>query len=247
MDLAKGMRWLALRRPTTWVSIVVVTVLAGGELEARERGGRRGKQPEESILDQLVRECKLSEAQQADVRAKIEARDGVLAEWDRENAEKMQAAEAAAKDARSGNDGDLKKSTSRELRELRTARDESATEAAAAILSVLEPEQKATWDGYLLYQATVARYRRAELSEEQSAKIRAACDVAAGEIGEIGEDSKAGKAKRAITDKLRWAVDIFVLTSEQREALSKRPSRKGKKGKREQDPGGVDGGPATEQ
>lgn len=225
---------------TRWLALPVVMVLAGGAVEAREKRGRRGKQPQESLLDQLVRECKLGEGQQADVRAKIKARDDVLAEWDRENAEKMQAAEAAAKDARSGNDADLKKSTSRELKELRAAREEAAADASAAVTAVLKPEQKAAWEGYLLYQSTIARYRRAELDEEQSKKIRAACTVAAEEIGEIGEDAKAGKAKRAITDKLRWAVDIFVLTSEQREALSKRPTRKGKKGKREEEPGGAD-------
>ena len=81
------------------------------------------------------------------------------------------------------------------------------------------------------------RYRRAELDEEQQKKIRDACEVAAKELGEVDQDSKPGKAQKAINDKLRWAIDVFVLTGEQREALTRKPTRKGKKGKRDQDPG----------
>ena len=231
-------------RSTRWLALLAVAVLAGGAAEARERRGRRGKEPEESILDQLVRECRLGEDQQAEVRTKIKARDEILAKWDNENAERMQAAETAAKDARAANDADKKKEASRTLRELRTEREESAGDAGAAVLKVLTPEQKAAWQGYLLYQSTAKRYRRAELNEEQSKKIRAACEVAAKELGEVDQDSKPGKAQRAINEKLRWAIDIFVLTGEQREALGRKPSRKGRKGKRDQEPGGADGGPA---
>jgi len=232
-----GMRWLA------WV--VMATVLAAGTLEARERGRRRGGEPEESLLDQLVRECKLTAKQQADVKAKIKARDDALAAWDKANAEKVQAAETAAKDARAQNDAEARKKASGELRALRTAREESAAEATAAVLAVLTPEQKAAWNGYQLYQSIAARYRKADLTEEQLAKIKAACAVAAKELGEIDDaDQKAKRAKRAVTDKLRWAIDVFVLTPEQREAVGKKPARRGRKREDEAPPAGADNKPA---
>ena len=219
----RAMRWLAL--------VAVVTVLGAGALDAREGRRRRGKEPPESLSDQLVRECKLTAKQQTDLKAKIKARDDALAAWDKANAEKVQAAETAAKDARAGGDADARKKASGEVRALKAAREESAAQATAAVFALLTPEQKAAWGGYQLYQTTVGRYRRAELTEEQLAKIKAACAVAAKDLGEIDEaDSKAKRAKRAVTDKLRWAINVFVLTPEQRETVGKRPARGGRQG-----------------
>ena len=218
-------------RTMRWLAIVMVTVLAGEALTARERGRRRGREPEESLFDQLVRECKLTANQQADAKEKLKAHEAALAAWDKANAQKVEAAETAAKDARAGGDADARKKTSGELRALRTAREESAAEAGAAVFTVLTPEQKATWNAYQLYKTIAARYRRAELTEEQSAKIRAGCAVACKELAEIDDaDPKAKKANREITNKLRWAIDVFVLTPEQREALARKPTGKGRKG-----------------
>lgn len=213
---------------------VVLTVLAGSALAAREGGRRRGRQPAESLLDQLVRECKLTDKQQADVKAKIKARDEALAKWDKANAQKVEAAEAAVKDARDKKDDDARKKASGELRALRTEREESAAEATAAVFAVLTAEQKAAWAGHELYQSIVGRYRRADLSEKQLAKVKSACAFAAKELGETGDDDRQAKrAKRGITDKLRWGIDVFVLTDEQREALAKPPERRGRKDKQE--------------
>jgi hypothetical protein len=214
--------------------VAVLTVLAGSALAAREGGRHRGKQPAESLFDQLVRECKLTEKQQADVKAKIKVRDEALAKWDKANGDKVQAAEAAGKDARDKKDDDARKKASGELRELRTAREESATEATAAVFAVLTAEQKAAWAGHELFQSIVGRYRRADLSDQQLAKIKSACAFAAKELGETGDDDRqANKAKRDITNKIRWGIDVFVLTDEQRETLAKPPQRRGKKDKQE--------------
>lgn len=214
--------------------VVVLAVLAGSALAAREGGRRRGRQPAESLFDRLVRECKLTEKQQADVKAKIKARDEALAKWDEANAQKVEAAEAAAKDARDKKDDDARKKASGELRELRTARDQSAAEATAAVFTVLTAKQKAAWAGHELYESVVGRYRRADLSDQQLAKVKSACTLAAKEIGEIDDDDhKANKAKRDITNKIRWGIDVFVLTDEQREALGKPPERRGGKDKQE--------------
>ena len=221
-----GMRRLAL--------VVAVTVLAGSAPAAREGGRRRGREPQMSLFDRLVRECKLTEKQQADVKAKIKVRDDALAAWDKANAEKVEAAEAAVKDARDKQDDDARKKASGELRALRTAREESGAEAAAAVLAVLTPDQKAAWAAHQLYQSIAARYRRAQLTQEQLAKVKSACAFAAREIGEIGDDvSRPERARREITNKLRWAINVLVLTPEQRETLARKPGRRGRKPKQE--------------
>jgi Spy/CpxP family protein refolding chaperone len=211
--------------------VAVLTTLAGSALAAREGGRGRGKQPAESLFDQLVRECKLTQKQQADVKAKIKVHDEALAKWDKANADKIQAAETALKDARDKKDDDARKKASGELKELRTARDESAAEATAAVFAILTAEQKVAWAGHELCQSIVGRYRRADLSDQQLAKIKSACTFAAKELGEAGDDDR--KAKRDITNKIRWGIEVFVLTDEQREALAKPPQRGGKKDKQE--------------
>lgn len=214
--------------------MAVLAVLAGSALAAREGGRGRGRQPAESLFDQLVRECKLTEKQQADVKAKVKALDEALAKWDEANAQKVQAAKDAAKTAREKKDDEARKTASGELRTLMTARKESAAEATAAVFTVLTAKQKAAWAGYELYQSIVGRYRRADLSDQQLAKVKSACAVAAKELGEAGDDDGRGKrAERDITNKLRWGIDVFVLTDEQREAMAKQPARGGKKDKQE--------------
>jgi len=222
-------------RSTRWFALALIVAGSVAVAEAGREGRRRGrgsKQPEVTLFDQLVRECKLTDKQQADVKAKIKARDDALAAWDKANAEKMQAAEAAAKEARANKDADARKKTSGELRALRKAREESAATATAAVLTVLTGEQKVSWAAYQLFQSTAGRYRRAELTEEQLARVKRACAFAAREIAEIDEsDSKARKAVGEVNKKLRWAIDALVLTDAQRQALSQAPGRRGGKAK----------------
>ncbi len=208
-------------RSTRWLPIVLVVIMAGAAFGQRE-GRRRGKEPAESLLEQLVRECKLSEKDQVAVKEKIAARDAVLAKWDKDNAEKVQAAEAAAKAARSGEDADAKTKAAAATRELKKARTETAATATEAVLTALTDEQKAVWSEYQLYQSTVGRYRRAELTDEQKAKIKTACTVAAKELAESEGEKKAA---RTIQGKLRWAIDVLVLTPDQRKTMTTKPQR----------------------
>jgi hypothetical protein len=211
------------------VFAVVLTGLVGGALGAKDENNRRrrGRKPQESLLDQIIGACKLTDKQQTAVKEKIKARDAVLATWDKTNAEKVQSAEAAAKDARGKQDAEARKTASAKLRELKTARREAGAQTTAAVLALLTPEQKTAWDACQLYKSTVARYRKAELTEEQLGKVKIACAAAAKEIGEIDEsESKPRKILNAINKKLRWAIDVLVLTPPQREALARKPAPK---------------------
>jgi len=211
------------------VFAAVLTVLASAAPAARDdnRGRRRGRKPQESLLEQLVGECKLTDKQQTAIKEKIKARDAALAAWDKTNAEKVRAAETEAKEAREKQDADARKTASAKLRELKTERNEAGAKTTAAVLALLTPEQKTAWNAFLVYKSTVARYRKAELTEEQLAKVRVACAAASKEIGEIDEnESKPRKISNEINKKLRWAIDVLVLTPQQREAIAKKPAPK---------------------
>ncbi len=193
-----------------FVVLGAALLLTGSVASAQQRD------KDEGLFDQLVRECKLTEDQQAAVKEKIKARDEALAAWDRENAEKMQAAKDAAKEAASKGDDEAKKKAGADMKALRTARDEAGAETTKAILAVLTDEQKAVWKSYELYLATSSRYRKAGLTEDQQAKIRAVCAIVQKEIDEAGDDSKA---VRELANRLRWGIEVFILTPEQRQAV----------------------------
>ena len=212
------------------VMVMIIAALTCGAIAARDGQRRRGKQPQESLQDALIRECKLTDKQFTAVKAKIKALDAALAAWDKANAEKVQAAAAASKEARSGADADKKKQAMGATRALKTARQEAGAEATAAVLDALTPDQKTAWGGYQLYKSLAGRYRRAELTEDQQAKVKIACRFAAKDIAAIDpDDSKAKKAKGEVTKKLQWAINALVLTPEQRKTLASQPQRGGKK------------------
>lgn len=215
----RGLKWFAL--------VVALAVLVAASVEAAERGGRRGrgKEAEQSEYDLLVSECKLTDAQQAKLKAKIKAKEEAVAAWNTTNAEKVKAAEDAVAAARSGGEADAKKTAGAAMRALVTERVAATADADAAILTVLTPEQKAAWEAFKLYQNIMRRYKKAALTEEQSAKVKAACAIASKELGPVddGDERAARKAKSAVEAKLRWAIEALVFTPEQRETVARKP------------------------
>jgi len=210
------------------VLVVVLAGLAGGSWAAREKRGRR-RPAQEDLLEALVRECKLTDKQRAAVKDKIKARHEALAAWDKANAEKVTAAAAASKEARTSGDDDKKKQAATASRELRNARKEAGAEATEAVLKTLTKEQQAAWAGYQLFKTTSGRYRRAELTPEQLARVKIACSFAARDIAAIDpNENKARKLKGEVTRKLQWAINVLVLTDEQRKIMAGGPKRGGK-------------------
>ena len=216
----KGLRWFTLG--------VALAVLIAATVEAGERGGRRGRgrEPEQSQYDLMVSECKLTGEQQTALKAKVKAKDDALAAWNTANAEKVEAAEAAAKAARSGTDASAKKQAGAAVRALATERAAATAAADAAMLTVLTAEQKAKWQAFQLYQTVMKRFRKVELTDEQTAKVKAACGAACKELGAVegdADDKAARKVKSAIDGKLRWAIENVILTPEQRAATARKP------------------------
>jgi len=216
----RGLKWFALG--------VGLAVLVAATVEAGERGGRRGRgrEPEQSQFDLMVGECKLTDEQQSALKAKIKARDDALAAWNTANAEKIKTVEDATKAARSGTDADAKKKAGQDMRALQAERAAATADADAAILTVFTAEQKAKWQAFLLYQNVMQRYRKAEVTAEQIAKIKTICAVACKELSAVegdADDKTARKERSAIDGKLRWAIEHVILTPEQRAATARKP------------------------
>ena len=207
---------------------VGLAVLVAATVEAAERGGRRGRgrEPEQSQFDLMVGECKLTGDQQTALKAKVKAKDDAVAAWDKANAEKIKAAEDAVQAARSGGDADAKRKAGAAMRALNTERAAATADADAAMLTVLTAEQKAKWQAFQLYQTVMKRFRKVELTDEQTAKVKAACGAACKELGAVegdADDKAARKVKSAIDGKLRWAIENVILTAEQRASVATPP------------------------
>jgi Spy/CpxP family protein refolding chaperone len=195
------------------VGLAVLAALAAVSAAAGEGGARRGagREPAESQYDLMARELKPTEQQQAQLKEKIAARDAALAAWTTANAAKVKAAEDAVKAARGGTDADAKKKAADDMKAIRAERDKATAEADAAVLAVLTAEQKTAWDTFKLYQTTVAKYKKITLTEEQSAKIKAACAAAWKELeANQGDDRAEKRARSDVNGKLTWAIEVVI-------------------------------------
>ena len=224
-------------RTSIWLVLAAVLALVAAPLAAGQRGGAgtRGKgkaapQSAKETVDaevaRMTSECKLTAEQQETLKEKAKAKVAALEAWDKENGEKLKAAEDAAKTARSSGTatGGGRKSPS-EAKTLQDSREAAAAQAQEAMLAVLTPEQKAAWGGFQLYETTVARYRKANPTEDQVAKIKSLCVAACKQMGEVDTSSKKGKKSGPeIEGKLRWAIEEAVLTPEQKATAVRKPA-----------------------
>jgi Spy/CpxP family protein refolding chaperone len=221
-----SLKWFAL------AAMLAVTVTAAAAAGQREKAPEKGsKEAVEAEAVQMVAECKLTAEQQATLKEKVKAKTDALEEWLKANGEKLKAAQDAAKAARSGADAAAKKKAGDDLKALEAARDQALAQADTAVLAVLTAQQKEAWDGFKLYQTTIARYKKANLAEEQIAKIKAVCAAGAKELASVeGDDRKAKQAKSAVPLKLRFAIEEAILTAEQRATLPPPKAGPGKAG-----------------
>jgi len=177
--------------------------------------GQRGMSAEDTVkaqMDLLFAECKLTDDQQKTLKEKFKAKQDAFEAWDKTNAEKMTAAQAAAAAARKGADADAKKKANEELKTLQTEREQAAAEADKAILAVLTDDQKNQWAGVQLAQATLAKYKKNNLTDEQTARIKSACMIAAKDLNTFTGDDRKDKQGRATVEKcLKWAIDNVIL------------------------------------
>jgi hypothetical protein len=77
-------------------------------------------------------------------------------------------------------------------------------------------------------QTLLPRYKKANLTDDQTAKVRASCIIAAKDLATFAGDDRKDKQGRATVQKcLKWAIDNVILTPEQREIIVvKKPTPK---------------------
>jgi len=209
-------------RKTTWLVpalalavLIAAPALLAEEAKAPKEGKTKAAAKETSGLRGeyaiMASELKLTDGQKADLAAKVKAKEEALSAWESANGEKLKAAQETIKKARESGDKQGGEKAAAELKTLRTAMEKIQTDAAAAIRAILTPEQQQAWEGFSLYRQAMARYKKADLTEDQQKKIRELCNAA-------GKEVAGGKAK----DEVRKTLDkdiAAVLTPAQKEAL----------------------------
>jgi hypothetical protein len=222
----QSLKWFGLAAVLS--VLIAVPVWAARAPAAPAKGSKEAVEAEAALM---ISECKFTAEQQETFKAKVKEKLDALEAWTAANADKLKAAEDASKAARTSTDQAVKKKASDDLKALDAARTSATAKADAAILAVLTAEQKQAWEGVLVYQAQVARYKKVNPTEEQLARIKAACAAAGRDMADArakaaGDDRAEKKAKTDLDGKLRWAIETIILTAEQREAVTKKPAPK---------------------
>ena len=219
----------------TWLLLgLAVVVLAASPLLAAEKAAKEKKPKAEPDALRgeyaiMASQCELTDQQKDELRAKVNARKEAQDAWAKANGEKVKALRDAYKKAREAKDEDAAKKAREENLAIETERRRIDTDSMAAILAVLNPEQKAKWAAFRLYRTMMGRYKRVNPTEEQETKIREAAAAASKEVDAVTGDDKDAQKKRSDLEKgLRKTIEETILTAEQREALQKKPEPKPK-------------------
>jgi len=170
----------------------------------------------------LAAECKLTEEQQNTLKTKVAARRDAQEAWMKTNGSKLESLQETVKKPKDPNDKEAIKRASEELKALEADRLKIQATFEADLKALMTPEQQALWGAFRLYRPLMGRYKKLNLTEEQTKKVKDASAAAAKELGEVkGDDKEARKAKADVAAKLRKTVEETILTAEQREILNK--------------------------
>jgi Spy/CpxP family protein refolding chaperone len=175
----------------------------------------------EGPLADMVRECKLSDEQQAKLaQAVIDARAEAEA-WQKTNAAKLEASRKAVQAAQDAGDQEATKKAYIDSMSLREETRALMMKHQNAIVAILTPEQRVAWQGYRLFVDVVSDLKAiVKLTDEQAPKVRPICEEAAQSLAAIKDEGEAGmKARMAVQEKLLTGIKEKVLTPEQRTML----------------------------
>jgi len=206
------------------VGVAALLASSAGAAQAGKRGAapKSAQEMLQAQYDNMVRECKLTEDQQKTLKEKVKAKQDALEAWEKANAEKVKAAEDAVRAARTG-DAAAKKKAGDDMRALQADRAKATEEADKAIQAALTPEQAAAWDGYELFETTSAKYKRANPTDDQTAKIKSACMTASKDLaGFTGDDKKDKTGRKELQACLKWAIENVILTPDQAAMFAKK-------------------------
>jgi len=217
-----------------WLGAMAIGMLAAGLAPAAPAPpdtpkADEAKKPEsfltESELALMVRECKLSEDQQARLREAAAAATATAQEWQKTRGAKLEACQRAWAAARAAGDAAAMQKALNDAQPLLQERQALLTRVQRSIVAILTPEQQAAWQAFSLLRTVAAVFAKANLTSEQVATCKAMCTAAAKDILAIkGEGPETVKAQGAVVSKLLADVRDQVLTADQRGDPTKTPA-----------------------
>jgi len=108
-----------------------------------------------------------------------------------------------------------------------------AREAQAAVMAILNPEQRAAWGAQRMAMGVMGRLKKAELEKEQKDKILDLCKAKALELKDADEKSK----RAAMGGLLKEILAGDILTADQKAKVPPPRERKGKGDRPKKGPG----------
>ncbi len=179
-------------------------------------GGEKNETPKADKADdglaamqaEMVKECGLSAEQATKLVDRVKAYKEAIAAWQKENGEKLAAAQKAGK-------GD--QAAMEEAAALNASKAKLKADFDKEVDGILTPEQKAKWEAYQLFVSTCRKFSKANLTEVQKAKVRELTDATAKELAGTTEKGMKG----TILDDLAAKVEA-LLTAEQKDAMAKK-------------------------
>lgn len=223
------------------VGLAVLLLVAAPALAAKKEAGAAGEaakekpakpekvakaKPEKSVITGENKEmcdwCSLTAEQQTQLEAAIKARNEKVKAWEETNAQALKDIQAKIAEAKTANNKDAMKAAQDQMKPLSEARKKVEDEGEAAILAVLTADQKDQWAGYPLYKSTTGRLKKANLTEDQTKRIRDMAIASGKQIAAAADNKAKGQVQKKFTED----VEQTVLTAEQREALKAPPKEK---------------------
>lgn len=199
---------------TAALLVAAPALAAKADKPAKEKGAKGAILKGEFAI--MASELKLTDDQKAQLAEKVKAKEEAAAKWDAANGEKLKALMETAKKAKEAGDKAASKRAAEELKALRDDQEKATADAEAAIMGALTPEQKAQWDGFKVYRVAMMRFKKCNLTDEQTAKVKAACQDAAKSI--------TPETKAKATQELYKKIEETILTAEQKPLLEKKPA-----------------------
>jgi Spy/CpxP family protein refolding chaperone len=200
-----------------------LALAAKGEGEAK-RDRKKGEKSTSGLRGEyaiLAGECSLTADQEAALKAKIQARNQAMAEWQQANGSKSEEIRKAMKAAKEAGNKEEMKRLGEEMKALSAERRQMEEKTMADIYAILTSEQKQKWAGFRLYRQAMGWCKKANLTEEQQATVRKMADAKAKDVADAADE----KAQRQVAMALRKEIEASVLSAEQREALGQKQAK----------------------
>jgi Spy/CpxP family protein refolding chaperone len=208
---------------------MLLTVLMLAQVTLAE--GKEGHGKLSGWYSHYAKELNMTDEQVAKFTEIVQKKQDAEAKWKQDGQAKFEAAETAYKSAKESGDKDAIAKAKEAYYAARQEKAQASKEFDDSFDALLTPEQKNVKASLGLSMGTVMSLRKANLTEEQKAKIKEMAAADSEAIAALaGSDRKAqGKAKQAFKQKV---IDE-VLTDEQKTALGDDAKPKTEKPKKE--------------